>query len=204
MIETYRYGRNQKIICPSCRAILTVGYFEGIEAKSFPCPKCHNVHKYTDCPPYMPQAQNTDETDLGNVVHQQGFRKQASDQQTNGQDDRTQPCDMRGTLIGHIQVQGYGSPVQLKKGRNVIGREASSSKADIRFPDDTATMSREHFYIDVLIQEGKVIHILSVCPTAKNQTLLDDSVIGPADRMVLHDGSRIKAGKVCLIFNIPQ
>lgn len=194
-------GEVRKIICPACHTVLTVGYFNGIEAKSFTCPKCRQVHKYSDCRPYV---QEEDQTDLRHVVHQKE-RLEAASGKTFTDDECTQFNDSRDSLIGNLKIHGSDTIIQLKKGRNIIGRKASSSKADIQLSDESNTMSREHFYIDVLIQGGKVIHILSVCPTAKNSTLLNDTVVGKADKLILHEGYNIKAGRnIVLDFIIPK
>lgn len=97
-----------------------------------------------------------------------------------------------------------GTPVQLKPGRNVIGRRSSRSSANVQIPDETLTMSREHFYIDVSVQDGKVSHVLSVNPSARNSTKLDGTDINATDRIALHDGQQINAGSVRLVFSIPK
>lgn len=195
-----------KIECPSCHTRLSVGYFEGIEAKSFACPKCHKVHKFTEYASQESNEQESDETDLRNVIRQKGQSKAATGKYAEEENDTTHFEKNHCMQIGNLRDALSGTVFQLKKGRNVIGRKASSSTADIQITDSSCTMSREHFYIDVLVQSGKVLHIMSVCPKAINATMLDNTVLGTADKLMLHNGSliTIASGKVHLVFNIPQ
>lgn len=165
-------GEIHKISCPSCNTILAVGYFAGIESRSFSCPKCHKVHKFTE--------------------YARTQRSEANAQ-----------ARISGNQIGFLQLPN-GETALLKEGRNVIGRRSSRSTADIQIPDGTHTMSREHFYIDVSTQDGKVSHILSVNPAARNSTRLDGIALNATDRKELREGQQINAGSVSLVFSIPR
>lgn len=195
----------RKIICPNpdCKVILTVGYFEGIETKSLACPKCHTTHKFSEFIPYTaPEGQphkkqqvpvsDNDTTDLHNVIHQTNHYKSYSS-------DETQLNDLTEYRIGRL-LSG-GSSFQLKMGENVIGRRASSSVATIQVDDPSNRMSRSHFVINVVRQEGKGnFHLISLTPGQKNKSYVNDTELPAGDEYILHHGDRIRVGEAILLF----
>lgn len=185
-------GEKKKVICPTCRAILEMDYVPGLESKKLRCPKCGGVKTFTEYTPYPTQE---DETELGNVPHS----VKASQQRVF--DDSTDLAGQSKSLqIGCLMVPGIEEPVQLQLGRNTIGREATTSKASIQIPDSTRTMSREHYYIDVIQQSGNVSHLLSIAPNAVNTTELNGVKLDKTDKLVLRDGNKIRSGKVEVTF----
>lgn len=179
----------KKIICPSCKRILTIKYFEGIESKSFPCPNCGIKHKYTD---YLPYPTQQDETDLGDVL-----RYRAQNKQIPAQTDETELGSLKTAVnIGCLKLPDVAELVQLKVGRNIIGRASSTSTATIQVNDATRTMSRSHYYIDVLVFGSTVRHLLSVVPEAPNDTKLNDVKLEKTDKLVLNNGDIIRSGQV--------
>lgn len=180
---------NRKIICPSCKTVLSVTYMEGIESKSFACPRCNTRHRYTE---YLPYPVNQDETDLDDVL-----KNRAKSGQYAKQTDETELGGVKKqAVIGCLRIPGTPEPVQLKPDRNSIGRKANSSTADIQIEDSSKTMSRCHYYIDVLVFENTVRHLLSIDPAAVNRTELNGNRIEATDKLVLNHGDRIRSGQV--------
>lgn len=184
-------GEIRKIICPSCNKVLTIGYVEGLENKSFACPVCKVKHKFTEYRPYQ-EKKSDDETELGDVLRYRAANKQASVQT----DETGLGSGNQAIILGSLILPGITRPVPLKEGRNIIGRAASTSTATIQVNDPSGTMSRSHYYIDVLVYENTVRHLLSIDPNAKNSTALNGVKFEKTDKLVLHDGDRIRSGQV--------
>lgn len=172
-----------KIICPTCQCILSVKYVEGIETKNVTCPKCGVKHKYSEYQPYVAKQQKanssqymTDETELGSINTK--------------------------ATIGSLILPGGSEPAKLKVGRNIIGRASSTSTATVQVNDATKTMSRNHYYIDVLVFGNTVRHLLSVVPEAKNGTSLNGVKLESTDKLVLNDGDIIRSGQVEVKFKL--
>lgn len=113
-------------------------------------------------------------------------------------------------IIGQLKVQNtLLSPFPLKMGRNVIGRKAKSSTADIQIPiqiEERSRTSREHLIIDVDKVKGKgIVHYLSLYPKKKiNETLLNGEKLSSIDRIPLKSGDIVTLPDVILIFDIPD
>lgn len=178
----------KRIICPSCKCVLTAKYFKGIESKIFPCPKCGVKHKYTE---YLPYPAQQDETDIGDVL-----RYRAANKQTPVQTDETELESVKSAVtIGCLKLPDEEELAQLKEGRNIIGRASSTSTATIQVKDTTRTMSRNHYYIDVLVYGSTVRHLLSVVPEAPNDTKLNGVKLEKTDKLVLNNGDIIRSGQ---------
>ena len=63
-------------------------------------------------------------------------------------------------------------------------------------------MSRNHYYIDVLVFGNTVRHLLSVVPEAKNGTSLNGVKLESTDKLVLNDGDIIRSGQVEVKFKL--
>lgn len=172
----------RKIVCPTCKCVLSVKYVEGIETKNVTCPKCGAKHKYSEYQPYVAKQKTnnaqvmTDETELGSINTK--------------------------ATIGSLILPGGSEPAKLKVGRNIIGRASSTSTATVQVNDITKTMSRNHYYIDVLVFGNTVRHLLSVVPEAKNGTSLNGVKLENTDKLVLNDGDIIRSGQVEVKFKL--
>lgn len=197
----------RKIICPNpaCKVILTIGYINGIETKSLTCPKCHTSHLYTEYIPYtQPEGKShkkqsvpendSDMTDVHNVFHQNDKHKEYSS-------DETHINDFTEYKEGSLVVPGSMSPIPLQMGENVVGRRANSSSASIQVNDPSNRMSRSHFRINVVRQNGKGnFHLISLTPGSKNKSYVNDMELPAGDEYILHHGDRIRVGEVTIVF----
>lgn len=113
-------------------------------------------------------------------------------------------------IIGQLKVLNTTlSPFPLNMGRNVIGRKAKSSTADIQIPiqiEERSRTSREHLIIDVDKVNGKgIVHYLSLYPKGKmNETLFNGEKLSNADRVILKNNDIITLPDVKLVFEIPD
>lgn len=175
-----------KIKCPNCGGILVV------RAKTL-SPEMNITCKICNIPsPLKSYMQIEEQPQLSN------------------KDDVTQlgVC-AKNYVIGQLQLQGSElSPFQLKMGRNVIGREAKSSTADIQIPIQTtgrSRMSREHLIIDVDKVMGKgIVHHLFLYKANVNETHLNGEKLEVPDRIILKNGDVITLPEAKLIFEIPD
>lgn len=170
-----------KIKCPNCSTILTVRNLPGIETKSVKCPVCQRKSRFVDFATYTPPAIVDDPgTDTG------GGSANFS--------------------IGRLVMLPEGNHFQLKMGRNVIGRKANTSKADIQIPvnDPDNRMSREHLIVDVSQVPGKgIVHNLSLYKEQVNETRVNNNVLEYRESIPLAPNAVIQMpGNVSLRFEI--
>lgn len=104
----------------------------------------------------------------------------------------------RKDVPGHLKYKGH-APLQLKEGKNTIGRADSKHTADIGFDVDDKAMSRLHCQIEVVrLSSGKVKAIISDLRDEEKikikPTIVDDEPLCKMDCIVLDDGDYIKMG----------
>lgn len=182
-----------KIKCPNCGAVLTVKNVPGLAAKNLTCPVCKHKDK---------------------VI---AFRSLASNQ--DGNDDVDDSCthysssSVSGSAVadinqlpGQLRVISTGQVFPLKMGRNVVGRKASSSSADIQLPaGDSKRMSRSHVVINVMKETGTSIttHI-SLFKENVNKTFVKGNEVLYGDELVLNDGDVIELPDLKVVYEIPD
>lgn len=182
----------KKIIkCPSCNTCITVSYDKdkNIENENITCPNCKNKHRYTE---YLSYSGQRDLTNLGDAM-----RYIAANRKASARSEETELGNVIKTIAtGSLRLPGKDKPVALETGHNIIGRKDPSSKATIQVDDPTKTMSRSHYYIDVIVNGNTVTHTLQVVPTAKNETLVNGVKVEKNDTMILSHGCKIRSGLV--------
>ncbi|MDO4949769.1 MAG: FHA domain-containing protein [Bacteroidales bacterium] len=188
----------RKIVCPTCKTVLEVGYFPGIESKSFACPNCKTQHAFTE---YLPYVAANWRTARGNASGEDTIP--GGQGKANSED--TPIAGGSNSVIGRLQMAGQAGLVTLRQGRNTIGRKADSSDATIQVPDESRKMSRVHFVIDVTCKPGKgVFHTVSLAPGKKNASFLNGEPMEADDRFVLMDGDTLRVAGVKLTFVLPD
>ena len=92
----------------------------------------------------------------------------------------------------------------LKIGRNIIGRNAATSKADIKI--DTADLrhiSREHAIVDVEEESGKYTCYFSLYKKESNDTYVLDKKVVYGDKVCLNHGDILRfPDNVTMIFDM--
>lgn len=165
-----------KIKCPSCSAVLTTMQKPGIEKKRITCPVCKQKAPFSD------------------------FKKNVK---TNQESTQIAALNVN-SVIGSVTVLPNGNTFQLREGRNVIGRTAETSKADIFVPGSNR-MSREHLVIDVKDISGKgFVHYASLYKKETNETYINSVIIDYEDSIILKDGDVIKFPGVDVLFKLPN
>ena len=90
--------------------------------------------------------------------------------------------------------------VTLREGRNIIGREASTSTATVRIPQTYKRISREHLIIDVKAVGNEYKHEIRLYKSEVNTTMLNTTTISDGDIFVLNDGDTIKMPDLAIRF----
>jgi len=171
-----------KIKCPWCNAVLSVRDNPANAGKIVTCPVCKKASSFSDFK--IVNQENIEE------CTQYGFVTPAETQLT----------------IGNIISQIDGRSYQLGFGRNVIGRKASNSTANIQIETiGSKRMSREHIVIEVnnIAQKG-ITHLASLAKDKVNETYVSGQRLTFGDCIVLKHGDRIELPDCTLIFEIPD
>lgn len=168
------------IKCPSCGVVLRVTNSRNESEKRFSCPKCG---KRIVVPFYRLKAEDG-ETQLDGTPGAQSTQL--------GNANMQQSC--------HLICNGveYALPI----GRNIVGRKASSSGADIQIETDDKYMSREHMVINVRRLPDGGIKVDVSNHKNKNSTRVNDLLLQSGDAIVLHDGDTIQMGSTIMAFHI--
>jgi len=158
----------------------------------------NRVHPEAPTPPKPQQKkQDEDATDIAHVVHT--IKKPSAD------NDSTQLAvpPVR-YIIGRLRIPGCAQPQQLSEGSNIVGRKALTSKATIQIDDSSRTISREHFYINVLMSAKGMFHSFYLTPGSKNPTFLNGVRVEQDDRYFLNNGDRIQIGNCTITFEVDK
>lgn len=189
-----------KIKCPNCGKKLEINIKEGANPKldsvKIKCPMCKIISPYpmykkidetkcydNDCT--KPVGKNSDDTDYQNKDNDPTLRAS----------DKTDVNPMYSAVIGELQVDANVNNFKLREGRNVIGRKATTSKADIQIMPKTekSRISREHIVINVKkLKSGNYIHALSLYKDEVNDTFYNDQKLKFGDSYFLKKNDVIK------------
>jgi len=99
-----------------------------------------------------------------------------------------------------VFLSGNIPAAQLHEGRNIIGREATTSSADIRLPRSFDRISREHLIINVKRVGAEYKHEVQLYKREVNVTMLNAITLSGGDVYLLNDGDTIKLPDLTLRF----
>lgn len=186
-----------KVKCPNCGAVLILKKTAGIENKQLTCPVCKEAS------PYHAFKQLADKKKEEETVYPyaHGAPSGVSDEEPTGT-----ASDGENYTLGTLRIPGLGEAVRLKVGRNVIGRQANASSADIRIPTgESKRMSREHLVIEVKKVPGKgLVHYASLFKMKSNATFVNGEALEYGDCVVLRSGDVLDLPDVSVRFEIPD
>lgn len=163
-----------QIRCPWCTAILKIKNQPGIESKSVTCPVCKQKSPFTSFKPVNKPGNNVEvKTELPPLGGMPPFTP---------------------TGPARLKLLPDGPVFTLKEGRNVIGRKANGSKADIAI--DTRgqlRMSREHIIIEVIPSTGgSPQHVISLFKAQVNPTTVNNQPLEYGDTIYLENHAIIE------------
>lgn len=179
------------IKCPHCSAILKVKNQQDLMNMSITCPVCKRKSLVRNF----------------KIIE----NKQSDDEETLVSNKKKHGNDNENTIVNEEILEPIGSlvmpngiPCQLHIGINTIGRESRSTLAEIKLPDKEKTkkISRNHAKIKVIrIANGSCKHVLYNWEN-RNPTFVNGSIMEKDDRIVLHDGDKIRFADVEICFRI--
>lgn len=180
-----------KIKCPQCGAVLSVKNQDGLSGKNVTCPVCKYKGLFTTFRNYVPKQSYSG----GDDATSYGFNPDAT-QFNGGEND----------IPGQLRVISTGKVFRLKEGRNVIGRQAHNTSADIQLPTgDSMRMSREHLVITLKKVPGKgLTAFVTLFKEKVNKTYVNDSELFFGDTLVLNDGDIITLPDMKVKYEIPD
>lgn len=187
-----------KIRCPHCGAQLSVKNQPGIEGKSVTCPICKQKSPFTAF-----KKVNIAQQDPGTDLPGQGANGGNSDAtQFDGRNGGA-ANQLRCECVGKLFVNSTGQTFTLKPGRNVIGRKAQASSANIQIDTgEGRRMSREHIVIDVRTVGNHTLFVASLYKEHVNATSIGQEPMVFGDEVILKAGSVIHLPDADLTFNV--
>ena len=171
------------IKCPKCGQTSQVAIPTGVEEMKYACPHCAKSLKLV-----FKNNQGQEPNDSGKTKLNLPKRKK---EEQGGASEATR-------VPSSVIFNGREFP--LNEGRNIVGRAASSSEADIQLPTNDMYLSRNHSQITVyLLNDGNVKATFSNYKN-KNKSFVDGQQIEDDEEVILTDGVEIKMGNTIIRF----
>ncbi len=186
-----------KIKCPYCGAVLSVKSQAGIESKNVTCPICKQKSRFSDFKVIF-EKQNEEATQYPDSETDNSYN--------NRSEKNSQYYQEINFTLGQLKVISSGRSFQLRIGKNIIGRQAQQSKADIQIPTEgSKRMSREHLIIELKKVQGKgIVHYASLYKQNVNETFVNNVPLEYGDCIVLNHGDVINLPDIKVKFEIPD
>lgn len=193
-----------QIKCPFCGAVLSVKDQQGIETKNVTCPVCKHLYPFVKFKKVSPTLAG-DESDTEYPDREEHTSYNCKCGQS-GREETELNNNHGNFSLGMLKVAGTDISFRLRPGRNIIGRRAQKTGADIQI--DTAgkrSMSREHIVIEVKKIPAKgFVHYISLFKEKVNKTFIDGEQLLYGDCIILNDGALIELPDATLKFEIPD
>lgn len=189
--------QEKRVKCTSCGAPLVVRNSKNEEVKIITCPKCKSPLK-VKFPPIAVQEPLEAKTIVVNFPQKGG----ASTVLAGG--GSLQSGETQYVPKPSQQKQYYlylnGKRYPLSAGRNVVGRKASSSDAQVQIETSDLYMSRRHICIEVIRLTDGSTKVLVSNDKNKNSTYVNGCKLNTGDRVVLTNGTQIKMGETIVTY----
>ncbi len=110
-----------------------------------------------------------------------------------------------GASVGRLVVVSTSMPFQLTAGRNIIGRMATGSVANVQIPCEGRLVSRDHLLIEIENETGKgLVHYVSLNKQQVNPTYVGDVLLEYGNKIVLKHNDIIKLPGMEVRFELPD
>ena len=179
----------KRIKCPQCNVVLDVKNKDDKPELQLSCPRCgtwlrvkfHAKKEPVEAPTFLAAPKTQPQQRVDNCATQLAGLK------------ATSPSTKASLLCD-------GKEYTLAEGRNVIGRKAPTSTANIQLPTNDPYMSRHHCIINVTaMTDGRKKAVLSNFQN-KNETLVNGQRLLPGDVILLQKGNTVTMGKTTVTF----
>ena len=178
----------KRVKCPRCGIVLDVSNSKNEKVKIFSCPSCKANLQIT-----FPPQQNQNYIANGDGATQLGGSNDGATMLA-PQNENAKKNSPK------LVFDDLSYP--LKEGQNIIGRKGTTSKATIQIETADRYMSRQHCSISVTtLPDGTQKAVLSNYLN-KNQTSVNDQIIGNGDEIRLTNGDSIKMGHTTVVFKL--
>jgi len=190
----------KRIICPKCRAVLDVKNSQNETVKQITCPSCKTVlqvkfqpqQEPIEAKPKQPTA-DSGKTQLGNAGGDTILGGSVSGSTVLG-------APTKATATARLTFGGKVYPLQ--EGPNIVGRQATTSKATVQIETADRYMSRQHCIINVsTLFDGSKKAVLGNYQN-KNSTTINGQLINTGDEIRLADGNSITMGHTTVTFKL--
>lgn len=197
--------QTKRVVCPRCRAVLDVKNSQNETVKQITCPSCKTVlqvkfqpqQEPLEAKTYYPSpkqpAADSGKTQLGGAGGDTKLGGSVSGSTVLG-------VPTKATATAKLTFGGKDYPLQV--GPNIVGRQATTSKATVQIETADRYMSRQHCIINVsTLHDGSKKAVLSNYQN-KNSTTIDGQLIGKGDEIRLTDGNSITMGHTTVTFKL--
>lgn len=221
-------------MCPSCRKAITMKRIDGIESCLITCPHCNYKGEFkkfpiledkipdketppeipgnkNDVPPEIP-GRNKDvppeiPKNLGKTPPPPPPPPLTPGYPPPPPEDVDGGHSTFNLSPGLLHDMSTGRNYELRRGRNVIGRQSDSSPATIQIPTNGDNhMSRDHLVIEVSMVPGKgLVAVASLSKAEVNSTYINGEIMTINSRVELKSGDSITMpGNRVLKYEIPD
>lgn len=175
------------VICPWCTAKLRLRKTPGMEGKNLTCPNCRQTSPFLNYKKAVPIEEESVTCFPGGP-------------------ENAQKVKTENLVIGRLIIPLSGISFQLKNGKNIIGRKASSSIAEFQISTgENKRLSREHLVIEVKrIPSSGFMHYVSLYKERVNKTYVNNTQLLYGDTLILQHGDIIKLPDLNIRFEIPD
>lgn len=204
----------KRIKCPKCDIVLDVKNEKELPVLRLHCPNCKTLlqvkfpskEEPVEAPTFFARPKrpvDNGETQLGgdySARRQQSNDFSCETQLGGGSSGGTQASASQ--QVATLVYEGRGYP--LAEGRNVVGRQGTTSKATVQIATNDHFMSRQHCIINVTTSaDGRKKAVISNFQN-KNDTSINGYKIGSGDAIILQDGNTITMGETTITYNLRQ
>ena len=178
---------NRLIKCDSCGLTLNVPQRNGEPVRVIRCPNCsHQLRVEFD-----PQPKDSSETVYGGGM--------ANNHQPQPSEDGATIYAQK-KIISKGMLMCNGKRYPLHNGRNVVGRKAPSSEADVQIDSIDRHISRQHAIIKMSrVADGSLRALIS-CTKDRLTTIVGGQSLAVGDEIVLTSGITLVLGETSLLY----
>ena len=189
--------QTKRIQCPQCKAVLDVKNSQNETVKQITCPSCKTLLQVK-----FPPQQELMEARTFYAPPKQPMASGGETQLAGTNYGATQLYTPAQKPAAQARLSFGGKDYPLEEGQNIVGRQATTSRATVQIVTADRYMSRQHVAITVTtLPDGTRKAVLSNYQN-KNQTTIDGQPIETGDSIRLTDGNTITMGHTTVTFKL--
>ena len=199
--------QTKRVECPNCHKVLEVKNSKNEAVKHITCPVCAAPLQVKFSPQQEPLVAHTvlvppPSNAASDGATQLGGSPSAATVLGGSPSAATVLGAPQQAVSKSLKLEHNGNEYPLVEGQNIIGRQASTSKASIQLPTSDRYMSRQHCSILVsTLPDGSKKAVLTNYQN-KNATLVNGSSIQDGDQIRLQDGDQVTMGHTTVTFKM--